>query len=725
MIVFGGRRVCAPSGSSAAATTAGERTRPRTAAAMRREGMALLPWAPDARYRGPTRGSRPSGCPDSSRLAQWSRSRFMIGRDQPWIFRTYAGHTNVRESNALYRGNLSRGQTGLSIAFDLPTQCGYSSDHPVARPEVGKVGVPINSIDDFHVLFDGIPIEQLNTSMTINATAMWLLALYVALAEERGVDPKVLQGTTQNDLIKEYLARGTYIFPPRHSMRLIVDMYDHCLHRIPNWNASNICSYHLQEAGATPAQELAFALSNAIGLLDTLKERQRFDADEFERCVGRISFFVNSGIRFIEEMCKMRAFTELWDEITRERYGVKNPKYRLFRYGVQVNSLGLTERQPENNAWRILIEALGVTMSRNARCRALQLPTWNEALSLPRPWDQQWSLRLQQILAYETDLLEYPDLFDGSPVVAAKVAELKEAAAAEVARIRALGGALAAIESGDMKAALVHSQAERLARINRGEIVVVGRNRWTEGLPSPLLAGPDGGLFRFDPAAAAETLEMVRATKRRRSQGEVDAALRRLREAAKTGENLMPASIACARARVTTGEWADALREVFGEYRPPTGVEGQRLDLEGARGEAVRARVAAWGAQHGGRPRIVVGKPGLGGRSDGSETRAVAAGGAGFGVIDGGVTWAVAEVGRSAVAEDATGLALSVLPGGHLDIARPVRDPLGAEGVGEAIPVVMGGIIPESDVDGLGALGVKAVFTPKDFDLMDVMYRIP
>ena len=645
-------------------------------------------------------------------------------RDQPWIFRTYAGHTNVRESNVLYRANLSRGQTGLSIAFDLPTQCGYSSDHPIAEPEIGKVGVPINSIDDFHVLFDGIPIEQINTSMTINATAMWLLALYVALAEGRGVDPKVLQGTTQNDIIKEYLARGTYIFPPRHSMRLIVDMYDYCLHRIPRWNASNICSYHLQEAGATPTQELAFALANAMAVLDAIRERGCVTDEEFEQSVGRISFFVNAGIRFVEEMCKMRAFVDMWDEITRDRYGVKNPKYRLFRYGVQVNSLGLTEEQPENNAWRILLEALGVTLSRGARCRALQLPTWNEALSLPRPWDQQWSLRLQQILAYETDLLEYPDLFDGSPVVAAKVAELKEAAAAEVARIRELGGALAAIESGYMKSALVRSQAERLARINRGEIVVVGRNRWTEGLPSPLVAGADGGLFEFDPAAAAETLEMVRASKRRRRQDEVDAALRRLREAAGTGENLMPASIACARARVTTGEWADALREVFGEYRPPTGVEGQRLGLEGARVEAVRARVAAWGARHGGRPRIVVGKPGLDGHSSGSEMIAVAARDAGFEVIYGGIRWTVAEIVRSAVEEDATVLGLSVLSGAHLEIARAVRERFEAEGVGEAIPVVMGGIIPERDVGALAALGVKAVFTPKDFDLLDVMERI-
>src|SRR5215470_4542901 len=464
-------------------------------------------------------------------------------RDQPWIFRTYAGHTNVRESNALYRANLSRGQTGLSIAFDLPTQCGYSSDHPLAEPEIGKVGVPINTLDDLALLFDGIPIDQINTSMTINATAMWLLALYVALAEQRGIDPKSLQGTTQNDIIKEYLARGTYIFPPRPSMRLIVDMYEHCLRAIPRWNASNICSYHLQEAGATPTQELAFALANAIAVLDAIRARGNVTHEEFERCVGRVSFFVNSGIRFVEEMCKLRAFAELWDETTRDRYGVQNPKYRLFRYGVQVNSLGLTEEQPENNAWRILIEALGVTLSRNARCRALQLPTWNEALSLPRPWDQQWSLRLQQILAYETDLLEYPDLLDGSPVIASKVAALEEGAWAEIRHIDEQGGALGAIESGYMKAALVRSQAERLARINKGEIVVVGRNRWSDGLPSPLLTGEDGGLFTVDPASAAETLEMLRATRSRRSEAEVDTALRRLREAAATGANLMPYSI--------------------------------------------------------------------------------------------------------------------------------------------------------------------------------------
>jgi (2R)-ethylmalonyl-CoA mutase len=643
-------------------------------------------------------------------------------REQPWIFRTYSGHTNVRESNALYRANLSRGQVGLSIAFDLPTQCGYGSDHPLAEPEIGKVGVPVNSVDEMDVLFQGIPIDQINTSMTINATAMWLLSLYVAVAEERGVDPKLLQGTTQNDIIKEYLARGTYIFPPRPSMRLIVDMYEHCLHEIPRWNPSNVCSYHLQEAGATPTQELAFALANAMAVLDAIRERSTVSADEFEQCVGRMSFFCNAGIRFVEELSKMRAFAEMWDEITRDRYGVKNPKYRLFRYGVQVNSLGLTEEQPENNAWRILIEALGVVLSRQARCRALQLPTWNEALSLPRPWDQQWSLRLQQILAYETDLLEYPDLFDGSPVIESKVKSLKEAAYAEIARIGEGGGAVAAVESGYMKSALVRSQAERLVKINRGEITVVGRNKWTEGLPSPLLGGEDGGLFTVDPKSAAETLEMLRATRARRSQPAVDGALRALKDAARDGRNLMPLSIACARARVTTGEWASALRDVFGEYRPATGVEGQHLGLEGGRVEAVRARAQAWAAAHGGRPRIVVGKPGLDGHSNGSEMIAVAARDVGFEVIYGGIRWSVAEIVTSAVQEDATVLGLSVLSGAHLEIARQVREELGRQGV--AIPVVLGGIVPEGDVERLRGLGVKAVFTPKDFDLMSVMDRI-
>ena len=644
-------------------------------------------------------------------------------RDRPWIIRTYAGHSSPTASNALYRKNLAAGQTGLSIAFDLPTQCGYSSDDAIAGPEIGKVGVPVNSLDDMEMLFDGIPLEQMNTSMTINGTAMWLLALYVALARERGEDVSRLTGTTQNDLVKEYLARGTYIFPPAESMRIIAEMYEFCLDAMPKWNASNICSYHLQEAGATPAQELAFALANALSLLDLLEQRGHFTREQFERAVGRISFFVNSGIRFVEEMCKMRAFVELWDELLVERYGVENETYRRFRYGVQVNSLGLTETQPENNAWRILIEALGVTLSRKARCRALQLPAWNEALSLPRPWDQQWSLRLQQILAYETDLLEYPDLFDGSPVVESKVAELKAGAREEIDRIMEMGGVIPAIESGYMKSALVRSMSERVSRINNGEQVIVGVNKWTDGLDSPLLSGEDGGLFTLDEAAIRETLDHLAATKANRDETRATAAIDALKSAARDGASMMEASIECALARVTTGEWAGALRDVFGEYRPATGVEGQQLNLSGDRVDDLRGRLDALTERLGHRPRLVVGKPGLDGHSNGAEVIAVSARHIGFDVIYSGIRLSAEEIVDSAVEEGADVIGASVLSGSHLALAEQIMDGLAEHGA-EHIQVVLGGIVPQSDVDKLRALGVRQVYTPADYELLDIMQAI-
>ena len=641
--------------------------------------------------------------------------------DRPWIIRTYAGHSSAKASNELYRSNLEKGQTGLSIAFDLPTQCGYDSDDPIARPEVGKVGVPINSLDDFHVLFDGIPLEKMNTSMTINGTAMWLLALYVALARERGEDESKLQGTTQNDLIKEYLARGTYIFPPEASMRLIAEMYEYCLEAIPKWNASNICSYHLQEAGATPVQELAFALANAISLLDLLKERGKFDDEQFERAVGRISFFVNAGIRFIEEMSKMRAFGEMWDTYTADRFGVKNEKYRRFRYGVQVNSLGLTEAQPENNAWRILLEALGVTLSRNARCRALQLPAWNEAMSLPRPWDQQWSLRLQQILAYETDLLEYPDLFDGSPVIESKVNALIEEATAEIETILGMGGVIPAIETGYMKTALVRSMSERMSEINSGEKIVVGLNKWTEGLPSPLTAGDDGGIFKVDEKAAEQIITSLEQVREGRDSARAEAAIEALKAAARDGSSLMEPSIECALARVTTGEWAGALREVFGEYRPHTGIEGQQLGLSGDRVEMLRGRINTLAENLGHRPRIVVGKPGLDGHSNGAEVIAVSARHVGFDVIYSGIRLSPDEIVQSAVEEGADLIGASVLSGSHIDLAKQILDGLREQGAEDDIALVMGGIIPPADAAELESMGIKRVFTPADYELMDIM----
>ncbi len=642
-------------------------------------------------------------------------------KDRPWIFRTYAGHTNVQASNELYKANLKKGQTGLSIAFDLPTQCGYSSDDLIAQPEIGKVGVPINTLDDFDVLFKDIDIHQINTSMTINGTSMWLLSLYIALAEERGIPIASLQGTTQNDLIKEFLARGTYVFPPDASMKLIVDMYEYCLKHIPKWNPSNVCSYHLQEAGATPVQELAYSLVTAITLLDAVKARKCFSEEEFERCVGRVSFFVNAGMRFVEEMCKMRAFTELWEKITTERYGVKNPKFKRFRYGVQVNSLGLTEEQPENNAWRILIESLGVTLSRKARCRALQLPAWNEALSLPRPWDQQWSLRLQQILAFETDLLEYPDLFDGSPVVESKVEALKKEALLEIDKIMEMGGGIDAIKSGYMKAQLVDSQADRLSKINTGEQTVVGKNKWTDGVESPLMQSADGGVFKIDPEATKKTLEALANTKQQRDENRVRAALAQLEADARSEKNLMLASIECAKARVSTGEWSQVLRNVFGEYRPPTGVEGQSLSLEDGALDEVRNKIEAFVAKNGYRPRLLVGKPGLDGHSNGAEMISVAARHAGFDVIYYGIRLSAADIVNSAVEENVDLIGISLLSGSHMEIVDQIFTALSDAGADQQIPVILGGIIPKADHEILLEKGIKRIFTPRDSDLITLV----
>ncbi|MBL0220899.1 MAG: protein meaA [Myxococcales bacterium] len=637
-------------------------------------------------------------------------------RDAPWIFRTYAGHSSAQASNELFRANLAAGQTGLSIAFDLPTQCGYDPDHPLARPEVGKVGVPIASLDDMHALFADIPLEQMNTSMTINGTAIWLLALYVALARERGVPEAGLRGTVQNDIIKEYLARGTYIFPPEPSLDLIAETYEYCVAHMPQWNPSNICSYHLQEAGATPVQELAFALADAIGILDRVRARGRVDAAAFAQCVGRVSFFVNAGMRFVEELCKMRAFGELWDELCRERYGVTDPKLRQFRYGVQVNSLGLTEQQPENNAWRILIEALGVTLSKDARCRALQLPTWNEALSLPRPWDQQWSLRLQQILAYETDLLEYGDLFAGSPVVAAKVEALSAAAKAELAQIAAAGGIQGAIENGYCKQELVRSMAARMGRIERGEQVVVGVNKWTEALPSPLVGGEDGGVFRGDPGAGDLARAQLERTRTTRDAARVKATLATLEAEARAGRPIMEASIACALARVTTGEWAGTLRGVWGEYRAATGITGATIGAAAEGWDALRARVAALPR----RPKLLVGKPGLDGHSNGAEVIAVAARDAGFEVLYAGIRLEPAAIAAMAVQEDVDVIGLSVLSGSHLELTRTVLAELAQRGAGN-LPVVVGGTVPRADHAELERLGVRKVFTPADYKLVEIV----
>ncbi|WP_298436605.1 protein meaA [uncultured Jannaschia sp.] len=638
----------------------------------------------------------------------------MSQKDRPWLFRTYAGHSTASKSNALYRANLAKGQTGLSVAFDLPTQTGYDSDHVLARGEVGKVGVPVSHLGDMRTLFEDIPLEEMNTSMTINATAPWLLALYVAVAEEQGADVAKLQGTVQNDLVKEYLSRGTYVLPPRPSMGLIADVAEYCYSEIPKWNPMNVCSYHLQEAGATPEQELAFALATATAVLDEL--RDRVPEAEFPRLVGRISFFVNAGIRFVTEMCKMRAFVELWDEICRDRYGVEDAKFRRFRYGVQVNSLGLTEQQPENNVYRILLEMLAVTLSKNARARAVQLPAWNEALGLPRPWDQQWSLRMQQVLAYETDLLEYGDLFDGSPVVAAKVETLKDGARAELARIDEMGGAVDAIEY--MKGRLVESNSDRLGGIERGETTVVGVNAWTDGEPSPLV-GEDGGIMVVDPGVEADQIARLDAWRTARDAAAVKAALNALWQAATAGENVMPPSIAAAKAGVTTGEWAGVMRAVHGEYRGPTGVAtGVSNRTEGL--DDLRAAVDAVSDRLGRRLTFLMGKPGLDGHSNGAEQIAVRARDCGMAIHYEGIRLTPEAIVSAVTENDAHVVGLSILSGSHIPLVEDLMDRLRAAGLGH-VPVIVGGIIPEDDSDRLRAMGVAAVYTPKDFELNRIM----
>ncbi len=638
-------------------------------------------------------------------------------KDHPWLFRTYAGHSTAAASNDLYRGNLAKGQTGLSVAFDLPTQTGYDSDHELARGEVGKVGVPVCHLGDMRALFDAIPLQQMNTSMTINATAPWLLALYIAVAEEQGADISALQGTVQNDLIKEYLSRGTYIFPPKPSLRMITDVAAYTQTHLPKWNPMNICSYHLQEAGATPQQELAFALATACAVLDDL--RGKVAPDDFPAMVGRISFFVNAGIRFVTELCKMRAFVQLWDEICETRYGITEAKYRRFRYGVQVNSLGLTEQQPENNVYRILIEMLAVTLSKNARARAVQLPAWNEALGLPRPWDQQWSLRMQQVLAYETDLLEYDDLFDGNPAIDRKVAELASGAREELARIDAMGGAVAAIEY--MKGRLVDSNAERIARVESGATVVVGVNRWQKGEESPLTSG-DGSIMQSDPAAEADQIARLTEWRSARNDAAVNAALEALAAAAISGDNIMPASIAAARAGVTTGEWAAVARTAFGEYRAPTGVSKSPSNrTEGL--EPIREAVQAVSAKLGRPLSFLVGKPGLDGHSNGAEQIAARARDCGMEIHYEGIRLTPAQIIEAAAQQRPHVIGLSILSGSHLPLVRDVLARMRDEGLGH-IPLVVGGIIPEEDAAALRAAGVAAVYTPKDFELNRIMMDI-
>jgi (2R)-ethylmalonyl-CoA mutase len=637
-------------------------------------------------------------------------------RDRPWMMRTYAGHSTAKASNALYRGNLAKGQTGLSVAFDLPTQTGYDPDHELARGEVGKVGTPVAHKGDMHALMDGIPLDEMNTSMTINATAAWLLALYITAAEENGIEQAALQGTTQNDIIKEFLARGTYAFPPGPSMRLIADMVAYTVEQVPKWNPINVCSYHLQEAGATPVQEIAFAMANAMAVLDAVRER--VDQDLMGKVFGRISFFVNAGVRFIEEHAKLRAMSVLWEELGRERYGVDDPKHLRFRYGVQVNSLGLTESQPENNVQRIVLEALAVAMGRNARARAMQLPAWNEALGLPRPWDQQWSLRIQQVLAYETDILEYPDIFEGSKVMDGLVAELLEGARTEMAIVAEHGGAVKAVDY--MKAALVDSHRERLRRIEHGEQIVVGINKYQDTEPSPLVQGADGGILTVDPEVEAQQRDAVAQWRASRDQPAVDTALAELARVAQTDENIMPATIAAAKAGATTGEWAQTLRDAFGEFRAPTGVgEAAAAASDDDELAAVREEVERVSEGLGRTLKILVGKPGLDGHSNGAEQIAVRARDAGMDVVYDGIRLTPSQIAASALQEGVHVVGLSILSGSHRELIPSVVAALKERGVD--VPVVVGGIIPEADVEPLKVAGVAAVYTPKDFDITKIM----
>jgi len=644
-------------------------------------------------------------------------------RERPWLIRTYSGHSSARLSNELYRSNLAKGQTGLSVAFDLPTQTGYDADHPLARGEVGKVGVPISHLDDMCQLFRDIPLDRMNSNLTINATAAWLLALYVAAAERQGVRASDLRGTTQNDIVKEYLSRGTYVFPPDASLRLPSDIVTYSVDAMPRWNPVNICSYHLQEAGATPTQEIAFAMANAVALLDDVCARENVSDEEIPRIFGRISFFLNAGIRFIEEVCKCRAMTALWDEIGRERYRIDDPKMRRFRYGVQVNSLGLTEAQPENNIIRIVLEALGVTLSRDARTRSLQLPAWNEALGLPRPWDQQWSLRIQQILALETDLLEYDDIFEGSKVIETRSQEIKNAAHLELQKILEMGGVVAAVENAYMKQQLVESNTARVRAIESGEQTVVGVNAYTAGEPSPLLEAGAESILVVDDAAEREQIERLEAFRRKRNEAEVDAARRNLRDVLAAGGNVMPPSIRAAHAGVTTGEWADTLRELFGEYRAPTGVGATRARLASKAGEQLRKQVDEVSAKLGRRLKLLVGKPGLDGHSNGAEQIAVAARDAGMEVVYEGIRLTPQQIAASARDEGVHVIGLSLLSGSHGVLVIDVLERLAELGL-QQIPVVVGGIIPENDAQKLLEAGVRRVYTPKDFDLTRIMGEI-